>query len=92
MNIETEDVRFSRYCGWMKGFWFASSDESEQWAEKKVKEGVLKPLSAIIPDCVSTQFWYVPARVLCTKDLLEYFTCLALNHFGIFEHNLEYSI
>jgi hypothetical protein len=88
-NMETMEQRYERFLTQNKGFWFASCLDMEQWAERKVAEGVLKPLSDLIKGRSNTKYWYILARITKTEELLEYFSYEALNGFGIYEHNLR---
>ena len=89
-----EDNR--RYTRWMKeslkGVWFASRlPAMEIWAQDKVKEGILKPLSSLVPNKEKTIGWYVPLE-WTVEDLPKYFSYWAINEFGVFQLNLDYQI
>lgn len=82
--METDNERFERYLKQNEGVWFASSRAMVVWAEQKVKEGILKPLSSLIPNNQRTKYWYVRVEMTKTEDLLPYFQAKGLYElFGI---------
>ena len=87
-----DEENYNRWINNMQGVWFASSlPDMEDWAEDKVKEGKLKPLSSLVPNKEMAKGWYVPFSWE-VKDLTKYFSYWAINQFGIFELNLNYQI
>lgn len=91
--METENERYERYLKQNKGVWFASNPEMEKWAERKVTEGSLKPLSHLISNTKATKYWYVKSTISKVEQLLEYFSANGLYElFGVYDFCLDFQI
>lgn len=93
-------IRYERYLS-QNGWFFASNDGMDEWAQTKVKSKVLKPLFELIPHLKDKESWgsyksnwayaYVPLN-FTVEDLTKIFTTAALNGFGLHQFGYTYDI